>query len=224
MTAGYVVSDSPDGLGAASHPGTGQAAAVAWLDKLRALAKRMCVAPTPYAQADLGALHRVGDAGLDSAATVSAGDIIDQILGITSLRGATILGDGPLTPGAVDLLGTQGSTVAIAAANCSAQDSSTGEPMIADVAPRRLSPQVVMAPFDPAVGAALAGVGTDPDLPTYLDSSLTVPLDHDSVVARRQDAIASMLWRALQPGAEPRDQILLPRSSGARSPATRSRC
>ncbi len=210
MTAGYVVSDSPDGLGAASHPGTGQAVAVAWLDKLRALAKRMCVASTPYAQADLGALHRVGDAGLDSAATVSAGDIIDQILGITSLRGATILGDGPLTPGAVDLLGTQGSTVAIAAANCSAQDSSTGEPMIADVAPRRLSPQVVMAPFDPAVGAALAGVGTDPDLPTYLDSSLTVPLDHDSVVARRQDAIASMLWRALQPGAEPRDQILLP--------------
>ncbi len=29
MTTGYVVADSPDGLGAASHPGTGQAAAVA---------------------------------------------------------------------------------------------------------------------------------------------------------------------------------------------------
>lgn len=67
-----------------------------------------------------------------------------------------------------------------------------------------------MAPFDPAVGAALAAVGNDPDLPTYLDSSLNVPLNHDSTVARRQDAVASMLWRALQPGAEPRDQILLP--------------
>jgi hypothetical protein len=210
MTAGYVVADAPDGLGSAAHPGTGQAAAVAWLDKLRGMAKRICVAPTPYAQADLGALERVGDAGLKSAATSTAGDIIDQILGITSVRGATILGDGPLTAPAVDLLSAQGPTVAIAAAACSAQDSSTGEPMIADVTPRRLAPQVVMAPFDPAVGAALAAVGTDPDLPTYLDSSLDVPLEHDSTVARRQDAVSSMLWRALQPGAEPRDQILLP--------------
>ncbi|WP_218893656.1 DUF6049 family protein [Mycolicibacterium vinylchloridicum] len=210
MTAGYVVADAPDGLGAAAHPGTGQAAAVAWLDKLRGMAQRMCVAATPYAQADLGALERVGDAGLKSAATGTAGDIVDQILGVTSLRGATILGNGPLTAPAVDLLNAQGPTVAIAAADCSAQDSSTGEPMIADVTPRRLSPQVVMAPFDPAVGAALAAVGTDPDLPTYLDSSLDVPVDHDSTVARRQDAVSSMLWRALQPEAEPRDQILLP--------------
>ncbi len=61
MTAGYVVADAPDGLGTAAHPGTGQAAAVAWLDRLRALARRMCVVATPYAQADLGALQRVGD-------------------------------------------------------------------------------------------------------------------------------------------------------------------
>ena len=47
MTAGYVVDDAPDGLGTAAHPGTGQDAAVAWLDRLRALAQRMCVAPTP---------------------------------------------------------------------------------------------------------------------------------------------------------------------------------
>lgn len=135
MTAGYVVADAPDGLGAAAHPGTGQAAAVAWLDKLRGLAKRMCVAATPYAQADLDALQRVGDAGLNSAATGAAGDIIDQILGVTSVRGATILGDGPLTQPAVDLLSGQGSTVAIAAADCTAQDSATGEPTIADVTP-----------------------------------------------------------------------------------------
>nr|WP_236147662.1 hypothetical protein [Mycolicibacterium sp. CH28] len=210
MTAGYSVADAPNGLGSASHPGTGQAAALAWLGRLRALAGRMCVAPTPYAQADLGALRRVGDAGLNAAATAAAGEIVDQILGITSVRGATILGNGPLTPEAVDLLNTQGPTVAIAAADCTARDSSTGEPMIADVTPRRLSPQVVTAPFDPAVGAALAAVGTDPDLPTYIDSSLSVPLTHDSSTARRQDAVGSMLWRALQPDAQPRTQILLP--------------
>jgi hypothetical protein len=30
----------------------------AWLDRLRGLARRMCVTATPYAQADLGALQR----------------------------------------------------------------------------------------------------------------------------------------------------------------------
>ena len=210
MTAGYVVADASDGLGTAVHPGTGQAAAAAWLDRLRDLAHRMCVVPTTYAQADLGALQRVGDPGLSAAATTRAGDVIDQILGITSTRGATILGNAPLTADAVALLDSQGPTVAIAAANCTAQDSSTGAPVIADLTARRLSPQVVVAPFDPAVGAALAAVGTDPDLPTYVDSSLTVPLNHDSTVARRQDAVGSMLWRALQPGAAPRQQILVP--------------
>ncbi|WP_243841434.1 DUF6049 family protein [Mycobacterium sp. DL592] len=210
MTAGYVVADAANGLGTAAHPGTGQAAAVAWLDKLRGLAKRTCVTATPYAQADLGALQRVGDTGLKVAATGNTGDIVDQILGVTSIRGATLLGDGPLTTPAVDLLDGQGPTVAIAAASITAQDSSTGEPMVADVGAHRLSPKVVVAPFDPAVGAALAGVGTDPELPTYVDSSLHVPLNHDSTVARRQDAIASMLWRSLAPAAEPRTQILLP--------------
>jgi hypothetical protein len=69
---------------------------------------------------------------------------------------------------------------------------------------------VVIAPFDPAVGAALAALGTDPAQPTYVDPSLSVPVRHDSTAARRQDAIGSMLWRALEPQALPRDQILLP--------------
>jgi hypothetical protein len=68
----------------------------------------------------------------------------------------------------------------------------------------------VEAPFDPAVGAALAGLGTDPGIPAYLDPALSVPVDQDSPIARRQDAVAAMLWRALQPGVEPRGQILLP--------------
>ena len=69
---------------------------------------------------------------------------------------------------------------------------------------------MVVAPFDPAVGAALAGAGTNPIVPTYLDSSLTVRLAHDSDTARRQDALGSMFWRALEPDAAPRTQILVP--------------
>jgi hypothetical protein len=199
MTAGYVVADAPNGLGTAAHPGTGQAAASAWLDRLRGLARRMCVVATPYAQADLSALQRVGDRLLSAAATTSAADIVDRILGITSIRGTTVLGDGPLTASAVALLNSQGPTVAIAAG-----------PDGSDLVDRRLSDNVVLAPFDRAVGAALAGIGTDPTVPGYLDPNNAAPVTHSSPTARRQDAVAAMLWRSLRPSVEPRTQIMLP--------------
>jgi len=217
MTAGYVVSESPDGPdqqpGTPTHPGTGQAVATLWLNRLRALAHRTCVAPLPYAQADLDALQRVKDRGLSAFATNSVGDIVDRILDVTSTRGATLLPDGPLTSGAVDLLNTNDNTVAISAADASAPDSGTDSPAAIDTAPRRLSPQVVVAPFDPAVGAALAGAGTNPIVPTYVDSSLTVRLAHDSNTARRQDALGSIFWHALERDSAPRTQILVPPAS-----------
>jgi hypothetical protein len=214
MTAGYVVSNSPDGPaqlpGTPTHPGTGQAVAVTWLNRLRALAHRTCVAPLPYAQADLDAVQRVGDAALGAAATSAAGDVVDQILGVGAVRGATLIPDGSLTRATVDLLSANGNTVVIAPANSSAGDSNAPTPATPDTAPRRLSPQVVLAPFDPAVGAAFAATGADPVTPTYLNSALAIRLQHDSETARRQDALGSMLWRALQPRVTPRAQILLP--------------
>ncbi|MGO8937431.1 MAG: hypothetical protein ACLQLO_09980 [Mycobacterium sp.] len=214
MTGGYVVSNSPDGPaqqpGTPTHPGTGQAAATTWLGRLRALAHRTCVTPLPYAEADLDALQRVQDPGLSTAATSSAGDVVDQILDIASTRGATVLPDGPLTSSAVNLLSGTNGTVAIAAADFSTQDPATGSSASVDTAPRRLSPQVAVAPFDPAVGAALAAAGTAPTFPTYADSALTVRLAHDSDTARRQDALGSMLWHALDRDVLPRTQILVP--------------
>ena len=214
MTNGYVVSNSPDLAaqqpGAPAHPGAGQAAATVWLNRLRALAHRTCVTPLPYAQADLDALQRVNDQGLSAIATNGVGDIVDHILDIPSARGATLLPDGPLTRRAVNLLSGNDSTVAIAAADLAAPDSTSDSPTTVDTKARRLSPQVVIAPFDPAVGAALAGAGADPTVPTYLDSSLTVRLAHDSETARRQDALGSMFWHSLQPDAVPRTQILVP--------------
>ena len=214
MTAGYVVSDSPEGPaqlpGTPTHPGAGQAAAAEWLNRLRALAHRTCVAPLPYAQADLDALQRVNDRGLSAAATTAVNSIVDRILDVPSVRGATLLPDGPLTNRAVNLLGTNESTVAIAAGDLSAPDARGSSETTFDTAPRRLSPQVVVAPFDPAVGAALAGAGTSPAAPTYLDSSLTVRLAHDSVTARRQDALGSMFWHALRHDDAPRTQLLVP--------------
>ena len=211
MTGGYVVNDAPDaGPGTPTHPGAGKDAAVGWLNRLKGLAQRICVAPTTYSQADLDALQRVGDTGLSAVATTRAADIVDQILGVTSTRGATLVGDGPLTGPAVELLSAQGPTVAIGAANSAAQDSATGEPATADVQPVRYTPEVAVAPFDPTVGAALAGAGTEPASPSYLDPSLDIPVKHDSAVARRQDAVGSLLWRGLHPDTEPRTQILAP--------------
>ncbi|OSC39289.1 hypothetical protein [Mycobacterium decipiens] len=221
MTGGYVVSDSPDGAaqlpGTPTHPGTGQAAAVNWLDRLRALAHRTCVAPLPFAQADLDALQRVNDPGLSAIATVSPADIVDRILDVTSTRGATLLPDGPLTDRAVSLLSANDSTVAIAAADFSPEEeqgsAEIGSGLLPATAPRRLSQRVVTAPFDPAVGAALAAAGTNPIVPTYLDPALLVRIAHDSVAARRQDALGAMLWRSLEPEAAPRTQILVPPAS-----------
>jgi hypothetical protein len=210
MSGGYVVSDDPADLNSPTHPGTGQAAAASWLERLRTLTRRMCVTPTPYAQADLGALHRVGDPGLAAIATTSTGDIVDQILGVNSTRGATLLGNGSLTAGAAELLSRQGPTVAIAPADCTAQNELDGKPLAADLNPHRLSPQLVTAPFDPTVSAALAAAGATPSAPAYLDHSLAVPYAHDSETARRQDALGALVWLGLTPDATPRGQIVMP--------------
>jgi hypothetical protein len=210
MSGGYVVADNPADLNSPTHPGAGQGAASAWLDRLRTLARHMCVASTPYAQADLDALHRVGDPALAATATNGAADVVDQILGITSTRGATFIGDGTLTAPAAELLTAQGPTVAIAAADCTAQDEVDGKPRPVNLNAQRFSAQLVSAPFDPTVGAALAAVGDAPTSPSYLDHSLIVPYKHDSATARRQDALGSMLWLGLNPDTAPRSQIIMP--------------
>lgn len=212
MTGGYVVNNASDaGSGTATHPGTGQQAAVDWLARLKALAQRMCVAPTIYAQADLDALHRVAGPALSSIAVHGAANIVDQILGITSARGASLVGDGPLTGPALQLLSEQGRTVAIAAADLAGPDvSDSGAAETAATAPVRYTANVVAAPFDPAVGAALAGMGTHPESPSYLNPSLDIALKQDTDAARRQDALASLLWRGLRPDVMPRTQILMP--------------
>lgn len=212
MTTGYVVNDAADaGPGTPTHPGAGQQAAIDWLARLKTLALRMCVAPTTYAQADLDALNRVADPGLSSIATTGAGAIVDQILGIAATRGVSLVGDGPLTAAAVQLLSGRGLTVAIAAANLVGPGDGTGDTAgSADTAPVRYTPNVVAAPFDPAVGAALAGMGPTPESPSYLDPSLDFAVKQDSAAARRQDALGALLWRSLAPDIEPRTQIVMP--------------
>ena len=210
MSGGYVVADRPADRNSPTHPGTGQAAAATWLDRLRVLASRTCIAPTPYAQASLDALHQVGDTGLTATATSAAADVVDQILSVRSQRGVTLLGDGTMTAAAADVLTAHGPTVAIAAADCTAQDEIDGQQFRASLGPQRLSDTLVTAPFDPTLSAALAAAGNSPSTPSYLDRSLSVAYQHDSPTARRQDAISALLWLGLNPDVKPRPQIVMP--------------
>ncbi|MGH3723783.1 MAG: DUF6049 family protein [Mycobacterium sp.] len=203
MTLGYQVLDNSADPAGPVHPGTGQGLAAGWLDRLRVLAKHTCVTPLPYAQASLDAVAQMDDEGLAHQATIGAADVLDQILGIPSLRGATVLGDDHLSKAGIDLLGAQGPTVAVSALP-------SGQERPPDFAPRRVSDTVVAAPFDPAVGAALSAAGRAPTTPEYVPESLRFALHHDSRAARMQDAIGAMAWQALTPQETPRQAILLP--------------
>ncbi|MUM17095.1 hypothetical protein FZI91_16715 [Mycobacterium sp. CBMA271] len=206
MTLGYQVLDNSADPAGPTRPGTGQGLAVGWLDRLRALAKHTCVTPLPYAQAGLDAVAQMHDEGLAHQATTGTADVLDQILGIASLRGATILGDDQLSKTSIDLLTAQGPTVAV-----SPLPSDQEAPP--DFAPRRISDTVVAAPFDPSMGAALSATGRTPTTPEYVHPSLRFALQHDSRVARMQDAIGAMAWQALTPRQTPRQAILLPSAS-----------
>lgn len=203
MTQNYQVLDNAADPAGPVHPGTGQGLATAWLDRLRAMAKHTCVTPLPYAQASLDAVAQMADDGLAHQATTGAADVLDQILGIASLRGATLLGDSHLSTAGINLLTAQGPTVAVSPLP-SVQETPP------DFNPRRVSDTVVAAPFDPSVGAALSAVGRSPTTPDYVSPSLRFALQHDSRVARMQDALGAMAWQALTPQQTPRQTILLP--------------
>ena len=55
--------------------------------------------------------------------------------------------------------------------------------------------------------------------PSYLDPSLAIAVEHGSEVARRQDAIGAIMWRALRPDASPRTEILVPPMAWSPHPA-----
>lgn len=203
MTQNYQVLDNAADPAGPVHPGTGQGLATAWLDRLRAMAKHMCVTPLPYAQASLDAVATMADDGLAHQATTGAADVLDQILGVGSLRGATLLGDSQLSAAGINLLTAQGPTVAVAPLP-PVQETPP------DFNPRRVSDTLVAAPFDPSVGAALSALGRNPITPDYVPQSLRFALQHDSRVARIQDALGAMAWQALSPQQTPRQAILLP--------------
>ncbi|MGW0174140.1 DUF6049 family protein [Rhodococcus sp. NPDC003322] len=214
MTRGYLVVDDPDDPTGPTHDGTGQTAASEWLGRLRDLASRMCVTAVPFAQTDLTALHRVGDATLTARALERPADIVDGVLGVTSVRGLTWPDSGVLDPAAAAGLPGLGPTTLLAAnavtdtttvAKVPLEGGNNGGPLYATL-------------FDVAAATALAAVGASPQTPTFTPESARYELAGDSRTARLQDALGAMTWESLTArstasrlaDAAPRSLLLVP--------------
>ncbi|EME15529.1 DUF6049 family protein [Rhodococcus triatomae] len=193
MTRGYLVVDDPGDPTGPARDGTGQAAATEWLDRVRQLAADRCVTAVPFAQTDLTALNRVGDGTLTARALTSPADIVDAVLGVTSLRGLTWPDSGVLEPGAAATLTGLGPTALLAdnavadagtAVRVPIEGGNNGGPLYATL-------------FDSSAATALAAVGQSPQTPTFTPDGARYDLTGDSRSARLQDALGAMTWTAL---------------------------
>ncbi|TQF74679.1 glycoprotein [Rhodococcus spelaei] len=214
MSGGYLVVDDPADPTGRTHPGTGQAAAGDWLNRLRKLAAHMCTTAVPFAQVDLAALHRVGDQTLTARAVTAPADIVDTLLGITSLRGLTWPDAGVLDPATAAALPGLGPTTLLAA---NAVADSTTQPKVPLTGGNNGGP-LNAALFDVSAATALAAVGASPQTPTFAPEHGRYDLTDDSRTARLQDALGAVTWTSLTTrstqtrlaNANPRPLLLVP--------------
>ncbi|MFD6856517.1 DUF6049 family protein [Rhodococcus sp. NPDC060090] len=211
MTRDYlVVADPSDPIGDA-RPGTGTDAAIAWLERLRALSAQMCTTAVPYAQVDLTALAETGNASLIESALDSPARIIDSILGISSVGSVVWPDSGVLTEKAAAVIAANGPVTALLADEA----VQNADPGAAGV---RISgvDGLTAGLFDSAAGAALAAMGDEPQTPSYVPDSSRYTLTDDSTTARLQDALGAIAWPALSassvttPPAGPNSVVLAP--------------
>ncbi|MFC4603840.1 glycoprotein [Rhodococcus kronopolitis] len=193
MTHGYLVVDDPADPTGAARSGTGQAAAGAWLDRLKALASRMCTTAVPFAQVDLAALQRIADPTLVARALTTPADIVDGTLGVTSLRGLTWPDAGVLDAEAAASLNGLGPTVLLAA-NAVADNTA---PQKVPLTGGNNGGPLNAALFDVPTASALAAVGDTPQTPTFAPAGARIDLSGDSRTARLQDALGAVTWQSL---------------------------
>ncbi|MFT3716528.1 MAG: DUF6049 family protein [Gordonia sp. (in: high G+C Gram-positive bacteria)] len=192
MTHGYVVAQNPADPQSPTSPGTGQAAATAWLTGLRQIAPKTCVVALPYAQAGLDSLHVINDPTLASSALNDPSDIVDQVLNIQSVRGFTVPAVGTLTEQGRDVMVAAGSTTAAVAA-------SAVDPAGRTTTGRYKSGSASLQTYDMPVSAALGAVGGRPVIPAIVPSWQQPQLNTESAVSRRQSAVAALAFPALTP-------------------------
>ncbi|WP_235579955.1 DUF6049 family protein [Rhodococcus sp. Leaf233] len=201
MTRGYLVVDNPADPASSAREGSGSGAAAQWLTRLEALASNTCVTALPFAQADLAAVADIGDSSLLSSAVAAPADIVDGILGISSLRGFTWSATGGVDAGAADALRSSGTGTVLVADNSISPPTSSPTSLLVstDTAPTAADPTGALAAthYDSATTAALAGVGTTPSTPALTPANQRFDLGTDSRTARLQDALGAINFHAL---------------------------
>ncbi|WOC12255.1 DUF6049 family protein [Gordonia sp. MP11Mi] len=196
MASGYSISEDPADPDAPTQAGDGSTIARKWLQRLTRVASTMCVTALPYAQASLDSLDRIGDKKLTDMALTGAYDTVDNILGVTSVRGLTLPAVGTLSPqGAALLDGRAGSDAAavVSTAVDPTARTRTGSALVG----RYRSGGLPVQAYDPGVSAALGAIGDRPVTPSYLPDWQRTPLAGESAVSRRQTAAASLAFPML---------------------------
>ena len=207
MTRDYLVVEDPNEPTGDARPGSGTDAAVAWLERLRALAATTCTMAVPFAQVDLTALADLADSSLTDSALESPAAIVDSILGVTSTPGVMWPDSGVLTEKTGSMLAADGPVTALVSDNAveGGRALLAGTSSTPSTAPGgngfRISgvSGLTAALFDSSASAALAGMGTDPQTPSFVPSSARYDLSRDSSTARLQDALGALAWPAMVP-------------------------
>lgn len=190
MTLGYEVSKDPADPRSATSPGAGRAAAHAWIAKLRAVAQNLCVTALPFAEAGLDSLHVLGDEQLSATALTGASDIVDALLGVTSLRGVNLPATGALSTDGRTVLGAN----EVPAAAIASSSVETGTPSGDG---RYRSGPVALQTYDAPITAALGAAGSRPVVPSIMPSWQQPELRYESPVSRRQAAVAALAFPML---------------------------
>ncbi|WP_326600842.1 DUF6049 family protein [Rhodococcus sp. PD04] len=207
MTRDYLVVEDPDEPTGDARPGSGTDAAAAWLERLRALAATTCTMAVPFAQVDLTALADLADSSLTDSALESPAAIVDSVLGVTSTPGVMWPDSGVLTEKTGSMLAADGPVTALLSDNAveGGRTLLAGTSSTPSTAPGgngfRISgvSGLTAVLFDSSASAALAGMGTDPQTPSFAPSSARYDLSRDSSTARLQDALGALAWPAMVP-------------------------
>ncbi|KZF10153.1 glycoprotein [Rhodococcus sp. EPR-157] len=209
MTRGYSIVDDPADPTGPAREGTGREAASNWLSRLETLTQSTCVTALPFAQVDLDTLGNVGDASLVSTALESPSDVVDAILGVTSVRGIVWSSTGQLGETGAAAVRSIGARTALLADNSIAPSASGAVARV--VGGSSVDAELNATVFDAATATALAGVGDDPSTPAFTPEDQRYDLTGDSRTARLQDALGAVAYHSLAPtGGAPRTLTIAP--------------
>lgn len=137
----------------------------------------MCTTAVPFAQADLAAVTSVANPELTATALTRPADIVDNILGVTSLRDFVWPDSGVLDSATAEVLSVNPTTAMVA---------DTSVDSAAPQLSSRITGSLDALAFDTSAAAALAATGSEPQVPSYIPDDTAPTIDIESRSARRQ--------------------------------------